>query len=448
MKVLLVQAKTYNPEMEGPIFPLGLSYLAGALRPRHDVRIADVNTMAGGLDELVRVARRARPDVIGYSMRNIKVSRPGVEERLTSLDPLRAPLSRLREALPGVPIIAGGCAFGLYTEVFMRRIPEIDIGVVGEGEIALPALLESLDDPGSVPGVVVRDGDALRGLGGMAERPVFAELPPPDRSGIDLDAYTSREYAVGVQTKRGCALRCLHCADLYLTGGKVRHRDPAAVVDEVELLVRERGLRSLQFVDNVFNVPMSHAHRVVEEMLRRDLRVRWTAWFTAAGLTEEFLVDARRSGLTSLQLSPDSTNDDVLRALRKPERRRDLYRAAELARGAGLPMSLSFFYPNPGESLRSSLQLVSFLARAKVRMGGLLWLHGRMVVRTRVYPHTDLQRHMIDRGLLSPDDDLVEPVYYEPEPYGTVERGIERAFKVIYDTRRVLKRAGLIRARS
>jgi anaerobic magnesium-protoporphyrin IX monomethyl ester cyclase len=447
VRILLVQARTFNPETEGPIYPLGLIYVAGALREDHDVRIADLNVLPGGDDDLVAIARDYQPEVIGYSMRNIKVGRPGVEEELVALDPLSTPLQRLRSEIPGVPIVAGGCAFGLYSRVFMERMPEIDMGVVGEGERAFPALLRNLGDPAAVGGVVYRDGDEIVGGETRAEPADFPSLSAPQRGEAPLHAYGEREFAIGIQAKRGCAMRCLHCSDRFLTGDSLRKRDPVEIVDEIENLVADHGIRSFQFVDQVFNVPAGHAEAICAEMVRRGLRVRWTAWFTTRGLTERFLRDARRCGLASLQFSPDSTNDHVLQTLRKSERREDLYEAARLAKRVGIPVSFSFFYPNPGESWRSSMQMFTFLARTKLSLRNLLWLHGRMIVRTRVYPKSDLHDMMVRDGMLPADHDLVEPVYWEPEPFRTVEQGIQVVFRTIYDTRLRLKRLGLARER-
>jgi 5-methoxybenzimidazole methyltransferase len=385
--------------------------------------------------------------VVGYSLRNIKVSRPGVEEQQVSIDPMIQPLRALRAKHPTLPIIGGGCAFGLYAQPLMERLPELDVGLVGEAERALPELIEHLDQPWRVAGAVYRREGRVIGGDVVAPPPDFAALPAPDRRGISLTQYTTQEYAVGVQSKRGCALRCLHCSDLFLTGGRVRMRDPSEVVDEIEELVRGQGLESFQFVDQVFNLPPSHAREICTEMTDRGLRPRWTAWFTSRGLNDDFLRVARRAGLTVLQLSPDSTNDQVLEALHKPDRRRDLVEATRAAARVGVPVSLSFFYPNPRESLRSTVDLVRFLAARKLEMGPRLWLHGRMVVRTRVYPHSELHEQMVRDGEIPAEHDLIDPVYYEPQPFRAVARGIQTGLRGVYDLRLRLKRLGWIRPR-
>jgi len=49
MKVLLISANTTHAPH--PVYPLGLDYLIGALTPRHEVQILDVNA-AWGVEQL------------------------------------------------------------------------------------------------------------------------------------------------------------------------------------------------------------------------------------------------------------------------------------------------------------------------------------------------------------------------------------------------------------
>jgi len=60
--------------------------------------------------------------------------------------------------------------------------------------------------------------------------------------------YTDVPFTIGVQTKRGCVLKCIHCSDRYLLGENLRLRNPGVVVDEIEQLVKESGVKTLIFV--------------------------------------------------------------------------------------------------------------------------------------------------------------------------------------------------------
>ena len=79
MRILLVQAFTaLDLEL---VYPIGLSYLAAHLPERHHVEIFDVNLHREAADPYAVLAQKVRefaPDVVGISLRNIKVATPGV----------------------------------------------------------------------------------------------------------------------------------------------------------------------------------------------------------------------------------------------------------------------------------------------------------------------------------------------------------------------------------
>src|SRR5574340_384466 len=68
MKVLLISANTTNAPHS--VYPLGLDYVAGALAPRHEVRILDMNRAASH-EHLEAEIRDYAPGLIGISIRNI-----------------------------------------------------------------------------------------------------------------------------------------------------------------------------------------------------------------------------------------------------------------------------------------------------------------------------------------------------------------------------------------
>ena len=54
-------------------------------------------------------------------------------------------------------------------------------------------------------------------------------------------------------------LDCIYCIYGFLNGKELRLRKPTKVVDEIEILVKNRGVERFTFVDAVFNIPNDHA---------------------------------------------------------------------------------------------------------------------------------------------------------------------------------------------
>jgi radical SAM superfamily enzyme YgiQ (UPF0313 family) len=145
MKVLLVSANTTHAPH--PVYPLGLDYLIGALTPRHEVQILDVNMIGGG-EQIEAALRDANPEVIGLSIRNIdNVDTLAVK----SFVPGYERMVRLIRRCTGAPIVLGGSGFSIFPGELMSLLGA-DFGVVGEGEYMV-SLLEALERGGdpSVP---------------------------------------------------------------------------------------------------------------------------------------------------------------------------------------------------------------------------------------------------------------------------------------------------------
>ena len=120
----------------------------------------------------------------------------------------------------------------------MRRLPEVDVGFGEKGEQRLPALLAS-KNPKEIPGVYYREDGDIKYTGPPTEYP-FASLKHPRRDLVDHAPYIASSFvSVGVQSKRGCALHCIHCSDTFLAGNTVRTRPASDVVDEIEDLVAQ-----------------------------------------------------------------------------------------------------------------------------------------------------------------------------------------------------------------
>jgi radical SAM superfamily enzyme YgiQ (UPF0313 family) len=439
MRVLLVQAFT-AVDME-LVYPLGLASLAAHL-DGHEVGIFDVNLHRERPHESLRDAvHRFRPDLVGVSLRNMKVGMPHLHT--DDFEPQRQVIETLRASAPGVPILGGGTAFSLYAEAMMRRLPALDLGVWGEAEERLPRLLDRLDRPWEVEGVWYRrEGRIERSA--SPSFPDFASLRRPRRDLLPLEPYTRGSIVgVGVQSKRGCALRCVHCSDTFLLGRRVRLREPRVVVDEIEELVREHGVRRFFFCDQQFNVPPRHAQAIAEEIVRRKLDVRWAAWFNEhhAALPDEMLVWLRRAGCDLLSFSPDHVDDRLLRTLDKNFRRVDLDHTVQLAKRHGLDVEYSFFLNAPGENIASLARILGFLIRARVELGPHLRLFSLLLLQPiRVYPHTRLLDLALEAGIVGANDELVEGRLWNPGPMRHAVSLIQGGAKLLYEGRRRLGR--------
>jgi radical SAM superfamily enzyme YgiQ (UPF0313 family) len=439
MRVLLIQAFTAL-DME-LVYPLGLAYLAAHLVDRHDVRIFDVNLHREDPYRALEAELRAfSPEVVGISLRNMKVGMPHLHT--DDFEPQQKAIQLIKRVCPGIKIVAGGTAFSLYAETMMRRLPEVDLGVWGEAEHRFRDLLEDLDHPEKIRGVYHwRGGElAYTGQPGGVE---WRDNRRPIRHLVPHEPYLKSSFvSVGVQAKRGCSLHCIHCSDTFLLGHRVRQRDPVDVVDEMEALVREHGVRQMFMCDQIFNIPVAHAIAICEEITRRRLDIRWSAWFNehANTLPDELMVALKAAGCGLLSFSPDHVDDRMLRNLDKNFRHSDMLYTVQVAKKHGMDVEYSFFLNSPGEDARSLFAILRFLVHARMELGPQLRLFTLLMMQPiRLYPHTRLHELARETGLIDRDHGLVEGQFWNPGALQYAVAGIQASASALYDARRRMR---------
>ncbi|MDP2316043.1 MAG: radical SAM protein [Pseudomonadota bacterium] len=439
MRVLLVQAFTAL-DME-LVYPLGLAYLAAHL-DGHEVRIFDVNLHRDAPFPALEAELRAfRPEVVGISLRNMKVGMPNLHT--DDFQPQQETIQLIKKVSPDVTIVAGGTAFSLYSEIMMERLPEVDLGVWGEAENRFPALLADLEHPEKVKGVYYRrDGEVH--YTGRPPGEEWKNLRHPRRDLVSHAPYLASSFvSVGVQAKRGCSLHCIHCSDTFLLGHRVRVRDPKDVVDEIESLVRDYGVRQMFFCDQIFNIPASHAINICKEIVARGLDIRWSAWFNEHRntLPDELMVWLKKAGCGLLSFSPDHVDDRMLKNLDKNFRYEDMLYTVQIAKKHGMDVEYSFFLNSPGEDTKSLYAILKFLVHARMELGPQLRLFTLLMMQPiRIYPHTRLFELAKETGLVDKDHRLVEGQFWNPGLLQYAVAGIQAGAHALYDVRQRVKK--------
>ena len=157
--------------------PLGIQTLAPVLRQRgHRVRMFDTCHPQMKAEHIARAVAQEPPDVIALSFLST-----------TTYPAAKAMARQLKAEAPKIPIIVGGPFATLNADRILADCPDIDCVGVGEGEELLTDYLDHLDSPGSVAGLVWRDGEKIVQ---NAQRPLLRDLdrfPYPDRTSLPID---------------------------------------------------------------------------------------------------------------------------------------------------------------------------------------------------------------------------------------------------------------------
>jgi radical SAM superfamily enzyme YgiQ (UPF0313 family) len=434
VKVLLVS--TNRERSPYPVAPLGaLCVTAAARAARHQVAFLDLGFAAAPQAALQKALARDHYQAVAFSIRNL--DNCFVLAPRSYFDDVRRLAETARRGFRG-PLILGGSGFSVAPQGWMRRL-DADYGVVGEGERAFVQLLGQLEiglAQGELDGVITQRMPASGRMAtcSSACNPPAAAWSPvspkvsqaPEKKGgtlasvsqeLDDLAKPAHEYchyrkylrrggSVSVQTKRGCPYGCVYCTYPKLEGRRYRLRKPEAVADEIEAVVVQSGSRHFYFVDSVFNDPRAHALAVCHELGRRRLPMRWMAFCNPVGFDAEVARAMTQAGCEGLEFGLDAATPKMLAALRKPFERKEIQTALEAAHGAGLPFAVHLLFGGPGETWADVEEAQTFL-NGCAPANSIFAAFG-----IRVYEGTAIAGIAAQEGLLGPEPDLFEPVYY------------------------------------
>ena len=338
--------------------PLGLAYLGAVLeREGLPVQIVDAAVERLDLDGAVRRVRRFDPDVIGLTATTF------------GFPSARALAGRLRERLPGVPLILGGPHVTYDTHTALAEAREFDLGVVGEGEELLPQLMRELDR-GTAPralagfrGLAYAVSDEIHFTGAAPDVRQLDTLPLPARHLLPLHLYRpqpvdQRELPKMAQlTSRGCPYLCTFCEKAQ-TG--YRSHSPERIVDEMFHLHRDHGGRDVAFVDSMFAVSQKRLDRVCDEMERRPPPLTWTCTVRANSVTREMLARMKATGCWRVRLGIESGSPRVLAGIHKDVSLDQVRDAVTWADELGLQPKAFFIVGHFGDTLQTIQETMDF----------------------------------------------------------------------------------------
>jgi radical SAM superfamily enzyme YgiQ (UPF0313 family) len=394
VKVLLVATNRMLTPF--PVYPIGVDYVATALRKRHEVRVLDL-ACAGGEAALVETCQAFRPDVVGLSIRNVDSAETSNPEGF--IPDLERIVARLRQ-ISDAGLVLGGPGFSIFPQALMKRLGA-DYGVAGEGE----RLCEFLDGLAagtvtSVPGLLV--GAAWRAPPAAWSGPCERQVASPET----VAHYLRWGGMLNVQTKRGCPYLCTYCTYPGIEGRKLRLFDPNSVAQEWQALLAA-GAKFLFVTDAVFNSHVRHNLAVAAALNQHGVDAPWGAFFAPVKPPRDYYRRLREAGLTHAEFGTESLSAAMLVNYRKPFTVQHALAAHAEARAAGLHVAHYIMLGGPGET-EATVQ--ETLARCDQLDDAALFLF----CGVRIYPGTTVHRLALGEGQVEPTDDLLAPRFYAP----------------------------------
>jgi len=351
--------------------PIGLGYLASALRKNGFGSVSILDCIKEGFDfnDFEDFIKKEKPEVIGFQVFSFDFAR------------VKRSIGIVKKINPESIIIVGGAHVSTTRETVLKELDGADFGIWGEGEENLPLLLKrvlkreeiAFED---IPGLIWKDKNELRinkrrfveDLDSL-EFPAWDLLKPDTYPDNPQGAFYKNFPIAPISTSRGCPYHCTFCASFTNMGRELRLRSIENVLDEMELLYNDYGIREFHIIDDIFNLYKDRVNDFCEGVKERKLQISYTFpnGLRLNTLDREILKLMKETGAYAFTVGIESGSQKVLDHMKKKLTLKMIEEKINLINEAGLEPSGFFIIGYPAETREDIEATIRFAKKLKLK---------------------------------------------------------------------------------
>ena len=366
--IVLVYPKTgFDIKGVSVDLPLSLLTIASTVSDRYSVKIIDQRTDKNWQQSLINEVL-SKPLCVGIT----SMTGPQIEYalKITKL---------VKNVDPFTVVVWGGVHPSLLPEQTLDN-ENIDIVVVGEGELTFRELVDALSDKKdliNVKGLAIKTTTGVI-LTGRREFADLNELPELPYDLVDVEKYIGSQgrfrghltRSLIFISSRGCPWNCSYCCNPKLSKRKWRSMSAEIAYAKVSKLVERYNLDAITFHDEEFLVNQQRAKDIARLI---NGRFKWWIQARMDRLKHADLKLFSRMGLVSVQPGIESGSNRILRSINKGETTDDILEANKLMAKTKIIPLYNFMMGFPTETYTElmetvdiSLQLLKDNSKAQV----------------------------------------------------------------------------------
>jgi radical SAM superfamily enzyme YgiQ (UPF0313 family) len=356
MKILLIHPPYERVPKE---IPLGLAYIASFLQHNgHKVDVLDIDGYGYGKKKVEEIISGSDCDCFGIG---------GLSSTYRYVKWLA---SIIKFHHPHKVIIAGNMVATAHPETLLKN-SNVDIAVIGEGEVTCKELLDTLGAAGGLDNV---KGLAYKKDGKIIFTPPreriqdLNKLPFPAWENFPVETYLRnpiyREHglrSLNISTIRGCPFDCIFCSRVF--GRTVTKRSIDNIISEIRELIKRYRVQYIAIIDDLFISDQKHVYEFCDKLIAENLNIRWGAAGRVNLINEPLLKKMKAAGCDLLSFGFESGSQKILDIMKKHVRVEQAEKAIKLTRQAGIRVIGSFMLGMIGETRETVEETINFIKR-------------------------------------------------------------------------------------
>jgi len=393
----------------------------------HDVTVLDGQKDQQSKAQFASYVRQASPDLIGIQVFSSCFT---VTQRALRI---------LRDILPDAILVIGGPHVTATAERALEDLPEADFGFAGEAEPGFPLLVNAVlnqrsTDLAAIPGLIYRKNGkhvtnpraVVKDLDGLGF-PSWECIPPNTYPDSPQGAFYKRYPIAPILTTRGCPYECTYCGSPVNMTRQYRERSIEHVLDEIELLSVEYGVREIHIIDDLFSLKKSRVLDFCHGLNERGLDIAYTFpnGLRLDSLDRDMLLAMKATGAYAFTVGIESGSDRTLKAMKKQLSLSIIREKLQLICDCGLEPSGFFIIGFPGETkddIEQTIQFAKSLPLKRAHFSNYLPL-----------PGTESTLKLYQEGAVIPGN-WSELAYYKTPyvPEGLTKRELKRLQRMAF----------------
>ncbi|MBU1545131.1 MAG: B12-binding domain-containing radical SAM protein, partial [Proteobacteria bacterium] len=221
--------------------------------------------------------------------------------------------------------VVGGGMVSSQPSVVMEGLGA-DLGVIGEGEITVCNLADSLEknlDLAEVDGLIYKKNGRLHTTRARKEISDLATIPWPDYEGFGFSAYLDTSKASGktryayMLASRSCPFDCTFC--YHPVGKKYRQRSLDDFFRELDFMLSHYRIEYLGVGDELFSLDRDRTRDFCELIKERaeTYGINWSVQLRADHVDRNLIDLLKYSGCNVISYGVESADNTILKSMKK-----------------------------------------------------------------------------------------------------------------------------------
>jgi anaerobic magnesium-protoporphyrin IX monomethyl ester cyclase len=346
------------------MFPFFMGHSAALLEQEgYEVEALDAVPLNLPLEDFLYQAVNAKPEVILF------------EPATTAFNWVLQIAETLKQKTQAIIILAGSHA-SVFAKIILEKYSFIDYVLLGEYEYALLYLVQMLNNQKNI---LELDGIAYRMASNeirIIEKLNYTDLnllpmparhlfPSRNHSGMKYyhDGFCQNRPAVQMHSSRGCPFKCNFClwTQTMYRPGSYRMLSAIKVVDEMIHVKEEFGANEVYFDDDTFTGNKNHVLQICEEIIKRKLKIPWSAMGDAMITDDEMLKRMKEAGCIGIKIGLESGVPKILNNINKPLKLTKLEEVIDICKKLRLKTHVSVSFGHLGETENTIKQTLDYV---------------------------------------------------------------------------------------